>query len=399
MRTGKIKPFTPRTLPLHLDWESLIPSIGAANRALANFDGALYGMPNAELLLSPLTTQEAVLSSRIEGTQATFGEVLKFEAGEEPEQESRRLDIQEILNYRTALHVAEQELQSRPFNLNLLLKLHNALLDSVRGRDKGRGRFRTIQNWIGRPGSPIHQAAYIPPEPLRLRPLLDNWEKYYHAERPDQLVQLAMLHGQFEIIHPFVDGNGRIGRILIPLFLFERKLLSRPVFYLSAYIEEHKDEYVAGLSALSSKKDPDAWNRWVKFFLQAVTEQAKKNLDAARRIMDLYERLKAEIIQITHSQYAVPLLDVLFEQPVFSPAQLVRRASMPSKQMIMSLLGRLTDAGILVVTRASSGRRPQILAFAELVNLCEGHEVFRAPRTKKRAIRVAARRAIRSRAR
>ena len=110
MRTSKIKPFIPRTLPLHLDWESLIPSIGAANRALANFDGALYGMPNAELLLSPLTTQEAVLSSRIEGTQATFGEVLKFEAGEEPEQESRRLDIQEILNYRTALQVAEQEL-------------------------------------------------------------------------------------------------------------------------------------------------------------------------------------------------------------------------------------------------------------------------------------------------
>jgi Fic family protein len=207
-----------------------------------------------------------------------------------------------------------------------------------------------------------------------------------------------MLHGQFELIHPFVDGNGRIGRILIPLFLFERKLLSRPVFYLSAYIEEHKDEYVAGLSALSSKEDPDAWNRWVKFFLQAVTEQAKKNLDAARRIIDLYERSKAEIIQITHSQYAVPLLDVLFEQPVFSPAQLVRRAGMPSKQMIMSLLGRLTDAGILAVTRASSGRRPQILAFAELVNLCEGHELVRVPKTR-RAIKVTARQAVRSRAR
>ncbi len=398
MRTGKIRPFIPRTLPLHLDWESLIPSIVAANRALANFDGALYGMPNAELLLSPLTTQEAVLSSRIEGTQATFGEVLKFEAGEEPEQESRRLDIQEILNYRTALHVAEQELRSRPFNLNLLLKLHHVLLDSVRGRDKGRGRFRTIQNWIGRPGSPIQQAAYIPPEPLSIRPLMDNWEKYYHAERPDQLVQLAMLHGQFELIHPFVDGNGRLGRILIPLFLFERRLLSRPVFYLSAYIEEHKDEYAAGLSALSSKQDADGWNRWVKFFLQAVAEQAKKNLDAARRIIDLYERSKAEIIKITHSQYAVPLLDVLFEQPVFSPAQLVRRSGMPSKQMIMSLLGRLTDAGILIVTRASSGRRPQILAFAELVNLCEGHQVIRVPGAT-RAVRVGARRAIRSRAR
>src|ERR1700724_472391 len=265
MRTSKIRPFIPRTFPLHLDWEALMPSAGAANRALANFDGALYGLPNAELLLSPLTTQEAVLSSRIEGTQATFGEVLKFEAGEKPEQESRRLDIQEILNYRTALHVAEEELRSRPFNLNLLLKLHNVLLDSVRGRDKGRGRFRTIQNWIGRPGSPIHQAAYIPPEPLSIRPLLDNWEKYYHAERPDQLVQLAMLHGQFELIHPFVDGNGRIGRILIPLFLFERKLLSRPVFYLSAYIEEHKDEYVECLRGLGRERG--GWKRWVEFFL------------------------------------------------------------------------------------------------------------------------------------
>ncbi len=384
MRTAKIIPFVPRTLPLDLDWESLIPSIGAANRALASFDGALYGMPNAELLLSPLTTQEAVLSSRIEGTQATFGEVLNFEAGEEPEQESRRLDIQEILNYRTALQVAEHELQSRPFNLNLLLKLHNVLLDSVRGRNKGRGRFRTIQNWIGRPGSPIQQAAFIPPEPHRLRPLLDNWEKYYHAECPDQLVQLAMLHGQFEIIHPFIDGNGRIGRILIPLFLFERRLLARPVFYLSAYIEEHKDAYASGLGALSSKQDVGAWNRWIEFFLQAVTQQAKKNLETARSIMDLYERSKAEIIKVTHSQYAVPLLDVLFEQPVFSPVQLERRSGMPSKQMIMSLLGRLKDAGILYVTRASSGRRPQILAFRELVNLCEGHEVFQTPRPARR---------------
>jgi len=170
------------------------------------------------------------------------------------------------------------------------------------------------------------------------------------------------------------------------------------VFYLSAYIEEHKDEYAAGLSALSSKQDVDAWNRWVKFFLQAVAEQAKKNLDAARSIIDLYERSKAEIIKITHSQYAVPLLDVLFEQPVFSPAQLQRRPGMPSKQMIMSLLRRLTDAGILVLTRASSGRRPQILAFAELVNLCEGHQVIRVPGAR-RAVRVGARRATRSRGR
>jgi len=348
---------------------------------MASFNGVLYGMPNAELLLSPLTTQEAVLSSKIEGTQATFGEVLKFEAGEAPQQEAKRLDIQEILNYRSALQIAEQELKGRPFNLNLLLSLHSVLLDSVRGRDKARGQFRSVQNWIGRPGSPIREATYIPPEPSRLAPLLDNWEKYYHADRPDPLVQLAIVHGQFEIIHPFIDGNGRIGRILIPLFLFEKGLLSRPVFYLSAYIEEHKEEYISTLGALSSGDD-QSWNRWVEFFLKGLTEQARKNLDAARSIIDLYERSKAEIIRITHSQYAVPLLDLLFEQPVFSPAQLERHSRLPSKQMTMSLLGKLRESGILVVTRESSGRRPQILAFAELVNLCEGRTVIRTSKTK-----------------
>jgi Fic family protein len=249
-------------------------------------------MPNPDLLLSPLTTQEAVLSSKIEGTQATFGEVLQFEAGEQPAQESRRLDIQEILNYRTSLQIAEEELRTRPFNLNLLLELHGVLLNSVRGLDKGRGRLRTIQNWIGQPGSPIEKATYIPPEPGRLAALLDNWEKYYHAERPDPLVQLAMVHGQFEIIHPFIDGNGRLGRILIPLFLFEKGLLSRPVFYLSAYLEEHKDEYAASLGALTSKQQSHGWNNWVRFFLNAITEQAKNNLDSARKIIDLYERRK-----------------------------------------------------------------------------------------------------------
>jgi Fic family protein len=187
-----VQPFTPQSLPLtEIAWEPLIPLIGRANRSIAQYDGVLYGVPNPEVLLSPLTTQEAVLSSRIEGTQATLGEVLKFEAGEEPNQEARRLDIQEILNYRRALREAETELRTRPFNLNLLLKLHEILLDSVRGRNMGRGRFRTTQNWIGAQGSPIEEAQFIPPEPSRLMEYLDNWEEYYHADRPDELVQLA----------------------------------------------------------------------------------------------------------------------------------------------------------------------------------------------------------------
>jgi Fic family protein len=228
------------------------PLLGKANRALAQYDGVLYGLPNPEVLLSPMTTQEAVLSSRIEGTQATLGEVLEFEAGEEPEEESKRLDIQEIINYRRALKAAERELKKRPFNLNLLLSLHSILLNSVRGRNKGKGQFRKIQNWIGLPGAPLKKAQFVPPRPEVLPEFLDNWEKYYHLDRPDPLVQLAIIHGQFEILHPFLDGNGRLGRLFVPIFLFEKQILSRPMFYLSAFLEAHRDEYVPAESRSSS---------------------------------------------------------------------------------------------------------------------------------------------------
>src|SRR4030065_1686589 len=147
-----------------------------------------------------MTTQEAVLSSRIEGTRAPLDEVLKFEAGEEVPEEERRLDIQEIVNYRRALHAAEAALQRRPFNLNLLRELHEILLDSVRGRDKGRGRFRTVQNFIAPPGSGIEQALFIPPEPTRVMEYMDNWEKYYHADERDALGQLSIVPAHFETI-------------------------------------------------------------------------------------------------------------------------------------------------------------------------------------------------------
>lgn len=369
-------PFTPGLLP-HTDvqWEPLIPLIGQANRALASYSGVLYGVPNPAVLLSPLTTQEAVLSSKIEGTQATLGDVLKFDAGEEPQQESRRQDIQEIVNYRAALRSAEQELKTRPFNLNLLLKLHSILLDSVRGRDKGRGRFRTIQNWIGPAGTPMEQAAFIPPPPEALPGLLDNWEKYYHMERPDPLVQLAVVHAQFEIIHPFVDGNGRLGRILIPLFLYEKELLNQPIFYLSAYLESHRETYVNSLRTLGTHKD--SWNDWIKFFLTALIEQAKLNAAKARSIMDLYEGMKARVIALTHSQFAVPLLDALFEQPIFKSSSLDGKPGMPSKPMVMALLGKLKKEKILRVLREGSGRRAQILMFSELVKLCEANTLSR----------------------
>lgn len=371
-----MKPFIPQKLPIQdISWEALIPMIGRANRSIAQYNGVLYGVPNPGVLLSPLTTQEAVLSSRIEGTVATLGEVLKFEAGEQPELESRRIDIQEIINYRHALQYAESELADRPFNLNLLLAIHSILLDSVRGRDKGRGTFRRIQNWIGTPDTPMDRAEFVPPDPARVMEALSDWEKYYHSERPDPLVQLSVVHAQFEIIHPFIDGNGRIGRILIPLFLHEKKILFRPMFYLSAYFEDHREEYVQRLRVLG--KEPSAWNQWAEFFLRAVESEARANAAKARAIMDLYEAKKAEVLKLTHSQYAVPLLDRIFQQPIFQSGDISFSGDhAPSRQAIFQLLRTLRNHGILNVLREGRGRKAQVLAFPDLVNLCEGKDLF-----------------------
>lgn len=368
-----LQPFAATPLPRDgVAWAALVPAIGAANRELARYDGILHSVPNPAILLSPMTTQEAVLSSRIEGTQATLGEVLKYEAGEAAASESRRQDIHEILNYRRAMREAETELKSRPFNLNLLKRMHAVLLSSVRGRDKGRGEFRTTQNYIGIQGTGRDGVLFTPPDPGKVSPLLDNWEKYWHAEERDALVQLAIIHAQFEIIHPFNDGNGRLGRIQLPLFLYEKKLLSRPMFYLSAYLEANRDEYVGRLRALNGT---DSWNRWIEFFLIAIARQAVANARKAQDILSLYADLKERVLDLTHSQYAVPLLDYMFRHPIFTTTDAANARKKPTKQMVMVLLKRLREAGILKVVREAAGPVPAALALAELVNLCEGKRV------------------------
>ncbi|MFC1921408.1 Fic family protein [Chloroflexota bacterium] len=369
-------PFIPEKLPVtSIDWESLIALIGKANRELARYDGILSVMPNPGVLLTPLTTQEAVLSSKIEGTQATFGEVLRFEAGEAPPEESRRLDIEEIINYRRAMKMAEDELKTRPFTLNLLKKLHYILLEGVRGRDKSKGEFRITQNWIGALGTPIEKAQYIPPEPAIIMEYMDNWEKYYHFDRPDPLVQLAIVHAQFEIIHPFLDGNGRLGRMIVPLFLLEKNILSYPMFYISSYFEEYRDEYVSRLRQLGLGEN--AWERWIEFFLEALIAQANKNATTSRQIFDLYAELKTEVIDLTHSQYAIPMLDQMFKQPIFPSNIFNNIDGMPSKPSINGLLNKLKSGGVLNVVSEGAGRRPQILALGQLLNLCEGKEIFK----------------------
>ncbi len=236
--------------------------MGVANAELARYDGLLLGVINPAILLSPITTQEAVLSSKIEGTQATLDEVLEHEAGIEASGEIKK-DIQEISNYRKTLSIAYEEIQERPLSLHLIREMHRVLLDSVRGSQKTPGSFRTTQNWIGSAGCTIDDATYVPPEPLVMNDSLQNLQEYIAGDELDPLLQLAILHAQFEIIHPFLDGNGRIGRLLIPLFLYKKESISSPMFYLSSYLEKNRDEYYQRLRAITELGD---WDSWIELF-------------------------------------------------------------------------------------------------------------------------------------
>ena len=362
-----MKPYIPDFLPLErLDWMRFIHLIGPANSELARYDGIVQGIVNRHILLSPLTTKEAVLSSRIEGTQATLEEVLEFEAVAKVNIETEReKDIQEIINYRKSILFAMDWLTVKPITLNMIKQVHSILLDSVRGRDKGRGKFRAVQNWIGKPGIPMNQADYVPPEPMGLIECLSNFEKYIHFKEKDFLVQLAIIHAQFEIIHPFVDGNGRLGRILIPLFLFEKKLLSSPIFYISEYLESHQDEYYNRLRAITQERK---WEEWVEFFLKVVFEQAKANSQKAKAILELYNQKKERIQSVTHSQYVAKILDALFTRPIFSTTDFIRESGIP-KRSALRFLNLMEKEAIISILRPGKGRKSTIFMFNKLIKI------------------------------
>jgi Fic family protein len=369
-------PYVPDDLPLtELDWRRLLPLVGQANSELARYDGLLQSIPNPAVMLSPLTTQEAVLSSKIEGTQATVDEVLEQEAGLLKEGEKFQ-DIQEISNYRRALFAAREQLQDYPIRLAFVRELHRLLLDSVRGQNKSPGEFRRDQNWIGPQSCTIEQATFVPPNPMRLPDHLQAWEQYLDSDDIDFLLQTAVVHAQFELLHPFKDGNGRIGRILIPLFLYRKRVLSQPMFYLSEYLESHRDEYYARLKGISAASD---WNGWIAFFLQAVAVQARQNGQRVAAIKALYDEMKLSVQELTHSQYSVHLLDAIFSKPIFRTsdlAELLGREFGIHEKTVPNLLRQLRDGGILRELQAASGRRPATLCFPRLINLAEGREVL-----------------------
>lgn len=360
-------PFVPQMLPLkNLDWQSFIPFIGPASAALARYDGMLQAIINPKVLLSPLTTQEAVLSSKIEGTQATIEEVLAFEgADQKPSEPQKEGDIKEILNYRCAMNCAVEELKNRPINLNLVNKIHYILLEGVRGQDKARGQFRKIQNWIGALGTQMEKATYIPPKPENVPDYMGNLEKYIHLPEIDLLVQLAVVHAQFEIVHPYIDGNGRVGRILIPLYLYEKKILSNPMFYLSAYLEAHRTEYYERLNNITKKGQ---WTGWILFFLKALIEQAKANTDKAKTVLNLYQVKKEKISELTRSQYAIKVVDSLFKNPIFTTPRFIAESKIP-KESASRIVGNLYRNQVLSLISKGSGRQPSVYIFNKLIEI------------------------------
>lgn len=367
-----MKPYIPRELPLNdLDHSRLIRRIGPANATLARYDGLLQSVINPSVMLSPLTNREAVLSSKIEGTQATVDEVLEYEAGINFSDEKAK-DIQEIVNYRKALLLATDWLRERPLTLSLIRQMHAVLMDSVRGTNKSPGAFRTEQNWLGSAGCKIEQATFVPPSHLQLADHLEAFEHYISGDDIDPLVQVAVVHAQFELIHPFKDGNGRIGRLLIPLFLYQKRSLASPMFYLSEYLEANRELYYARLRGISQDGD---WTSWIEFFLEAITEQSSANSNRVSAILALYGTMKQRIADLTRSQHAVKVLDTLFDKPIFQSTDFVERSGIPKKTALPFLL-KLREAGILHVLRAPGGSRSAILAFPELLNCAEGRRIL-----------------------
>lgn len=359
-----MRPYTPEQLPPQkLDWESIIPLLGRANRGIALYDGQLRSIVNPDVLLSPLRTQEAVLSSKIEGTQATLEEVMEFDAGGKTHE--KRGDIQEVVNYRKALLAGRDHMEELPLSLRVIRNMHEVLLAGVRGEAKDPGQFRKIQNWIGGPGSTLETARFVPPTVPDMTEGLYNWEKYLHTDDKDILVQLAVVHAQFEILHPFIDGNGRIGRLLIPLFLFHKQIIHQPVFYMSHYLEGHRQTYYDALKSVTDKGD---WTQWVVFFLNGLIRQAEKNTAQTREILELYDSMKLTIVEKTHSQWAIQCLDFIFSQPIFTSSDFHEMSGVP-RTSAARLLRSMEESGIVECTVRGRGRRPGLYNFRRLINI------------------------------
>jgi Fic family protein len=339
--------FVPTPLPPTIPWsDELVRTLSRADAALSELSGLGSLLPNPHLLIAPYVRREAVLSSKIEGTTTDLSELLIDEADAGPPRDPD--DVREVRNYVRALEYGVKRLREFPLSLRLVRELHERLMKGVRGDRATPGEFRRSQNWIGPPRSSLQTATYVPPPADEMIPALDAWERFLHErDKVPDLVQCALMHEQFEAIHPFLDGNGRVGRLLITLFLIERRRLSEPLLYLSAYIEANRNDYYELLQRVRTRGD---WSSWLIYFLRGVAEIGKEAVERAGRLMALRERFRKKVVPFPR---ALKLLDALMINPfvTVSRAQKLLGVSNPTAR---EAVNRLQAAGLLEETTGRS---------------------------------------------
>jgi len=314
------KAFIPAPLPpepplvMDLEMQGLL---SRADRALGRLDGSIQTLPDPDLFVFMYVRKEAVLSSQIEGTQSSLDDLLEVEA--KVFDPKRPRDVDEVLNYVKAMNYGLHRLDELPVSVRLIREIHERLLENVRGAEKQPGEFRKTQNWIGPRGATLADAAFVPPPPNEVPDAMAQFEKFVHSDDPmPALIKVGLAHAQFETIHPFLDGNGRVGRLLITFLLCEREILQKPALYLSHYFRRHQTRYYDMLETIRERGD---WETWIKFFLEGVVEVAGEATETARRIVALRENHRSLIterfgrvagngLRVLEALYSTPILNV-----------------------------------------------------------------------------------------
>jgi Fic family protein len=356
--------FFPNSLPPVITYDAeLVYLLDQASRLLGELSGTGRLLPNPHLLISPYIRREAVSSSRIEGTQASLSDLFFFEAAESEEPEVP--DVREVRNYVRAMEHGIRLQDKLPVSIRMVREIHKILMEGVRGEHATPGELRKSQNWIGPKGCSLDEATYVPPPVPEMKLALQEWEKYFHSDPTEPpLIQCALMHYQFEAIHPFLDGNGRIGRLLITFLLCEKQCLSQPLLYLSAFFERNRKEYYETLLRVSQKGE---WRRWIEFFLRGVQVQARDALTNAMQILKLHEQYNDELRKTKHIPKTAPrLVDEVFSQPVISIPKISREWRVPFRA-VQRGVDRLLQIGIL--REATDRKRNRLFVASELLNL------------------------------
>ena len=364
--------FTPAVLPTHINFTvELIHQLSEANRLLGELSGTGKLLPNPYLLISPYIRREAVSSSRIEGTLASLSDLFFFESAES--EKPRVPDVIEVRNYVKAMEYGLQRLEKLPISTRLIRQIHKVLMKGVRGSYSTPGEFRKSQNWIGPPGCTLNDATYVPPPVDDMKKSLSDWEKFIHSKHDiPVLIQCALLHYQFEAIHPFLDGNGRVGRLFITFFLCERKYLTQPLLYVSAFFERFRDEYYKRLLAVSQRGE---WNEWIRFFLRGFITQSTEAISDADKILSLHAQYRKMIEgskKVPESAYR--LSEEIFLNPVVSISTLSKKWQIPFNS-VKTGVNRLTELGIL--REEPDRKRNKLFVASELMALLTGNEIAR----------------------